>query len=95
MSWSGEPVVRIKTRIFIIGAVVSFFMGIALLLEEMYFGAFLVITLAPFLLLYPVIRFLVGGKDSIGAATLTAVTEELIKSEIVKKIEKSNKKKRQ
>ena len=94
LSWGGEPVIRVKTSIFIIGAVVSIFLGVVLLLEEIYFGAFMVITLAPFLLLYPVVRFLFGGKDSIGVAALTAVTEELIKSEVIKKIEKRKKKRK-
>jgi hypothetical protein len=57
-------------------------------------GGFLVLTLAPCLLLYPLIRFLFGGKDSVGAVITTAVVEEIVKGEIFKAIERSSRKKR-
>jgi hypothetical protein len=48
----------------------------------------------PILLLYPIIRFLFGGKDSLVAVVGTVVVEEVIKSQIVKKIEKAGSKKK-
>jgi hypothetical protein len=56
-------------------------------------GGSLVMTLTPCLLLYPLIRFLFGGKDSVGAVITTVVVEELMKGQIFKAIDGSSKRK--
>lgn len=73
---------RIRSSAFYWGALWSIVLGVILISEEMIIGGVMILTVAPFLLLYPLIRFLFGGKDSIGAAITTAVVEELLKNEI-------------
>lgn len=70
-----------------------FIAGVALLSNELYIGAFLVMTLSPFLLLYPLVRFFFGGKDSIGVVVTTAIVEEVLKSEVRKAVDKSSRRK--
>ena len=80
----GETVKRIKSSAYYWVGTASFALGIYLLYNQILFGAFLAVTAAPFFFLYPLVRFLFGGKDSIGAAVVTAVVEETLKSEIKK-----------
>ena len=82
---------RIRSYIFYWGIFWSIVLGIILLSKQMIFGGFLILTASPFLLLYPIIRFLFGGKDSIGAVLTTAVVEELLKNEIKKSARKKKK----
>lgn len=82
---SGTDVVRIRSFVFYRGAVVSIFGGIALYLYGHHtIGGALILTVAPCLLLYPAVRYLFGGKDSIGATITTAVVEVLLKLELRK-----------
>jgi len=57
----------------------------------MLLGGFLVLTLAPVLLIYPLVRFLFGGKDSAVAVVTTVIVEEVLKHQIKKAIDKSSK----
>ena len=59
---TGNFVTRLRSSLFYWGAAGSFVTGIFLISREMLFGGFLVLTLAPCLLLYPLIRFLFGEK---------------------------------
>ena len=59
-------------------------LGIALIINEFMFGVFLILTVFPCLMLYPLIRFLFGGKDSLGAVVTTWIVEEVLKYEISK-----------
>ena len=90
----GHTTTRIRGSVFLWGALVSFIVGVALVANEIFIGGALILTVSPCLLLYPVIRALFGGKDSIGATITTVVVEELLKREIVNSIEKRSKKKR-
>lgn len=76
------------------GSTRFFIVGVALVANEIFGGGALILTVSPCLLLYPVIKALFGGKDSIGAAITTVVGEELLKREIVNSIKKRLKKKR-
>ena len=79
---NGNTVTRIKSSIFYWLAIISFILGAYLLYEGILIGGFLSLTLAPFLILYPPIRFLFGGRDSVAAVVTTAVVEEVLKAKI-------------
>ena len=88
---------RAKSYIFIWASIMCIPLGIYLIVNKTFFGAFLVLTLCPFLLLYPLVRFLFfGGKDSFAAVVTTAVVEEGLKRMISDSFEKktSNHKKK-
>ena len=91
---SGNYVTRLKSSLFYWGAAAGLGIGIFLLSREVFVGAFLVLTLTPCLLLYPLIRFFFGGKDSLAAAATTFVVEELLKREIGKAADRSTNRKR-
>lgn len=90
LAFSGNYVTRIRSSIFYWGALLSFDGGVALLYDGSMIGGFLALTLTPCLLLYPLIRLLFGGRDSVGAVITTAVVEEIVKGEISKAIERSS-----
>ena len=83
---------RLNSSVFYLGSLILFLVGIVLISNEILGGGFLALTLAPCLLLYPLIRFLFGGKDSIGVVVTTYVVEELLKKDIINAIEKRSKK---
>ena len=58
--------------------------GIFLITKENLFGVFLIFTACPCFFLYPLVRFLFGGKDSVAAVVGTVVIEEVLKSNIKK-----------
>ncbi len=93
-SMEGGSTNRLRSSVFYWGVLISLIAGIALVSNEVLAGGFLVLTLAPCLFLYPLIRFLFGGKDSVGAAITTVIAEELLKREIIKATEKISKSKR-
>jgi len=93
-AFSGNYVVRVRSSLFYWGALLSFVTGITLLYHGYMVGGSLVMTLTPCLLLYPLIRFLFGGKDSVGAVITTVVVEEVVKGQISKAIDGSSKRKR-
>ena len=85
----------IPASMFIWGAFLSFFVGVYVILKlEQLWGLFFILTVTPCLFLYPIIRFLFGGKDSIAAAAVTIITEEVLKSKIEKAVKKRYNKKR-
>ena len=93
-AFSGNYVTRVRSSLFYWGALLSFGGGVWLLSHDYMVGGSLVLTLTPCLLLYPLIRLLFGGKDSIGVVVTTVVVEEIVKGEIFKAIERSSGKKR-
>jgi hypothetical protein len=85
----------IGTDIFIWGAFISFCAGLYVVIGlEKLWGLTLILTVTPCLLLYPLVRFLFGGKDSVGAAVVTFIAEEYLKSKVTDAIKKSNEKKK-
>lgn len=89
---NGNYVTHLRSSLFHWGALVAFVAGVVLLSQELFVGGFLVLTLAPFLLLYPLVRFLFGGKDSAVAVVATVIVEEVLKNQINKAIDKSSRK---
>jgi hypothetical protein len=75
---------RVKTSVFIWTGILCVALGILLVTKfQILVGATVVITLAPCLFLYPIIRLLFfGGKDSPVAVVTTVVVEEAIKQKI-------------
>jgi len=59
-----------------------------LLTEKIFVGAALIMFASPCFLLYPLIRYLFGGKDSVAAVVATVVVEEVLKYEIRKSVKK-------
>ena len=91
---NGNHITRLRSSLFYWGALISFIIGVILVSRESLGGGFLVLTLTPCLLLYPLIRLLFGGKDSIGGVVTTVIVEEFVKGEIFKAAEKSSRRKR-
>lgn len=82
---------RVKSsNIYLLG-LLFLFGGLFLLQKGITFGGFMSLTLFPICMLYPVIRFLFGGKDSVAAIVTTVVVEEVLKKEIGKKIDRKRK----
>ena len=77
-------------NIYLLG-LLFLFGGLLLLKNGITFGGFMSLTLFPVCMLYPVIRFLFGGKDSVAAVVTTVVVEEVLKKEIGKKIDRERK----
>lgn len=86
-------VVCIRSSVFYWLALGSLVLGLYLVSNEQFIGAFFVMTLTPFLLLYPPIRYLFGGKDSIGVVVTTAIAEEYLKSELKRAVDKKSRRK--
>jgi len=78
----GNRIERIKSSLFYLIGFCCLAVGLLLIMEEIWFGAFLILTAGPCFFLYPIVRFLFGGKDSVGAVVATVVIEEMIKSSI-------------
>lgn len=91
---TGNFVTRIRSSVFYWSAFVSFMLGIYLLDQAKLAGVFLVLILAPFLLLYPPIRFLFGGKDSLAGVVIAFIFEEIIKRKIFKALDDSSRRRR-
>lgn len=87
----GRKIERIKSGFFYWSGLGLLVLGIILISNKLMIGGFMVLTVFPCLMLYPLIRFLFGGKDSLGAVVTTVIVEEVLKNEIAKI---GNKKKR-
>ena len=91
---NGKRVTRLRSSLFYWGGLLSIGVGIYLISEGIMFGGFLVLTLCPFLLLYPFVRFFIGGKDSVGGVIATAVVEEVLKHKIENALTNKGKRRR-
>lgn len=91
---NGKEVKRLKSSLFYWSGLLSIGVGIYLVSEEMMIGGFLIITVGPFFLLYPLVRFLIGGKDSVGGVIATAVLEEVLKQKIENALTNKDKRRR-
>lgn len=91
---NGKKVTRLRSSLFYWGGLLSIGVGIYLISEEIMFGGFLVLILGPFLLLYPLVRFFIGGKDSVGGVIATAVVEEVLKHKIENALTNKGKRRR-
>ncbi len=72
VSIEGKDVTRIRSSAFYLSGVASIVLGVILVANEVYIGLTLILVVAPFVLMYPLIRALMLGKDSIGVVLVTA-----------------------
>ena len=86
-----RKIVRVKSAIFYWAGAVCLGVGIYLVTKEIWLGASLILTAFPFFVLYPLVRFFCGGKDSVLSVVATAVVEEWFKHEIGKRADKKRK----
>ena len=91
---SGEKVQRIKSGIFYWSSFWALIIGVVLVANEFFIGVALIFTACPVLALYPLVRFLFGGKDSVWSAISTFIFEELLKRQAVNFIEGKKRKKK-
>jgi hypothetical protein len=90
----GKPVERVRTTLILRTAYLLIFISIILLWAGLVYGKsilfnvglFALLTVTPFLLLYPLIRFFIGGKDSLLGIALTVAIEAGFKNKIKKAI---------
>ena len=78
----GKIVTRLKSSLFFYGAAISVFLAVILLVNEIYFGLTLLLLVTPFLLLYPIVRGLMLGRDSVGAVLVTAILDYLLNKKL-------------
>ena len=86
---NGNKVTRTKSALFYWMGLACLCVGIYMLTTEISVAAALITFAAPCLFLYPAIRFLFGGKDSLGAVVATVVVEEVLKNELKKSVTKN------
>ena len=92
---SGRKVTRVKSSVFYLAALASFIVGILMFDDgNLRAGILLIFTFVPIFLLYPIIRFFFGGKDSLVAVVGTVVVEEVVKKGIINSVNKTEKRKR-
>lgn len=87
----GELHERVRSSVFIWGGLLALIAGVALLLNDANGGAFLAITVAPCLFLYPLVRLLFGGKGGVLPVVSTVVIEEVLKRWVFKVLDKDKK----
>jgi hypothetical protein len=93
---NGQPVERVRTNLILRVAYLMIFISIVFIWAGLSYdksilfnaGLFALLTVTPFLLLYPLIRFFIGGKDSLLGIALTVAIEVGLKNKINKAIEK-------
>ena len=91
----GEKHQRIKSGIFYWSSFWSFIIGVILFANEAYrTGITLILTACPVLALYPLVRFLFGGKDNVWSAVSTFILEEFLKGQAVDFIERKKRKRK-
>jgi hypothetical protein len=91
---NGNKLRRIKSSLFYLLSASSFICGIALVISDKPVGVFFLVTLFPIFLLYPLVRFFFGGKDSVAGVVVTVVASEVLKQKLTKKIDRNNNRKR-
>jgi hypothetical protein len=90
LSLNGSRVRRLKSNLFYFLSTFSFIFGVALLISEKPLGFFLLFTLFPIFLIYPLVRFCFGGKDSLAGVVVTVVTSELMKQNLINKTDRQH-----
>ena len=93
---NGRPVERIRTALILRAAYLMILISIFFIWAGISYdksilinlAIFALLTVTPFLFLYPLIRFFIGGKDSLLGVVLTVAVEVGLKNKIDKAIEK-------
>ena len=88
----GGTVTRLKSDFFHLCAFIAFIAGVWMLANGRQLGLLMILTLTPCLILYPLVRFLFGGKGGVVPVIATVVIEEVLKYKIEKAINKKPKK---
>ena len=96
---NGRPVERIRTALILRAAYLMILISIVLIWAGLSYdksilinlAIFTLLTVTPSLLLYPLIRFFIGGKDSLLGVALTVAVEVGLNNKINKAIEKNEK----
>jgi len=88
----GQKIQQIKSSIFYRTGWVCLILGIVLISNEMWSGGSLVLTVFLCLMLYPLIRFLLGGKDGLLPMVITFIVEEVLKNKFINILENIGKK---
>ncbi len=91
INYNGQKVVRIKSSFFYLVGMLSVVAGIIMMSYEIPGGTFLFLNCTIFFL-YPAVRFLFGGKDSVAGVIATFVVDAFIKSKIEESVKKRRKK---
>lgn len=84
---------RLRSSLFYWGGFIAFIAGIVMLANDIAVGGLLAFTLTPFFFLYPLIRFLFGGKGGVVPAITTVITQEVLKHQILKAMDRASRKK--
>jgi hypothetical protein len=95
-----KKVERVSTSLIFYATCLVIFIGLYFVIEGMQItdaktlliGVFLLLIIAPFMLLYPVVRFLIGGRDSLLGFSLTLLVEHVIGKKIIKHVKAENRK---
>jgi len=77
----GREVVRVRSSIFYYGGLISIVLGFVLISYKVDGGAFLLVN-STVLFLYPPVRFLFGGKDSLAAFIVTIILDQFLKHKV-------------
>jgi len=88
INFNGKKVIRIKTSVLYIFGLLALIFGITLVNLNYSQGLILIFTVCPLFFLYPTIRFLFGGKDSLFAFLTTIIFSEYLKYLLKKKNDK-------
>jgi len=88
---NGKEVTRVRTSLILCAAFLVTLIGLYLVIEgvqitdekTLRIGVLLLLTIAPFMLLYTVVRFLIGGRDSLLGFLLTLFLEHVLKKKMI------------
>ncbi|ALK90323.1 hypothetical protein [Limnohabitans sp. 63ED37-2] len=98
-NFKNERVNRIKTNVIVGAGFLALVLGAAMFyLSYVYgirgfisVGSILIFIVFPVSLVYPIVRFFMGGKDSVVGVVISVVIEEHLKGKIKEKIRKIEK----
>lgn len=90
INWKGQKVVRVKSGFILLLGLISVISGAVLYVNNYSWGTLLILNSTMFFI-YPIVRFFIGGKDSIAGIVGTAVADAYIKNKIDASIKKRSK----
>ena len=93
VSLSGREIIRIRSSLFYCLGLLSIAVGVLLFINNISGGMFF-LTNSTILFLYPLVRFLFGGKDSLAGFISTIILDAFLKHKFDAYLEKKRKKRR-